>query len=111
MFRIMKDINQKFNKLNNLKTRTKDNEKQKQKVLINVADICNELYYVCKRKYNKKIDKLSAINKKRFDYKKLRLSDNYQYLSEEEQEKQDEKTTAPSKFNKQIIDEEIDVNK
>ena len=58
-----------------------------------------------------KIDKLRANSKRKFDYKKLRLSDNYQYLSEEEQEKQDEKTTAPSKFNKQIIDEEIDVNK
>ena len=48
--------------------------------------------------------------KKKFDYKKFRLSGNYQYLSEGEQEKQDEKTTDPSEFNKQIIDEEIDLN-
>ena len=87
MFSIMKEIHQKFNNLSNLKTRTKDNEKRKQKVLANVADIYNELYYVYKSKYNK------------FDYKKLRLSNNYQDLSEEEQEKQDEKTTDLSEFN------------
>ena len=87
MFSITKEIHQKFNNLSNLKTRTKDNEKRKQKVLANVADIYNELYYVYKSKYNK------------FDYKKLRLSNNYQDLSEEEQEKQDEKTTDLSEFN------------
>ena len=87
MFSIMKEIHQKFNNLSNLKTRTKDNEKRKQKVLANVADIYNELHYVYKSKYNK------------FDYKKLRLSNNYQDLSEEEQEKQDEKTTDLSEFN------------
>ena len=54
MFSLMKEINQKFNKLNNPKTRTKDNEKRKQKVLTNVADIYNELYYVYKSKYHKK---------------------------------------------------------
>ena len=87
MFSITKEIHQKFNNLSNLKTRTKDNEKRKQKVLANVADIYNELYYVYKSKCNK------------FDYKKLRLSNNYQDLSEEEQEKQDEKTTDLSEFN------------
>ena len=53
MFSIMKEIHQNFDKLNNLKTRTEDNEKRKQKVLTNVADIYNELYYVYKSKYNK----------------------------------------------------------
>ena len=36
----------------------------------------------------KKIDKLSAKDKKKLDYKKLRLSDDYLYSSEEEEEKQ-----------------------
>ena len=44
---------------------------------------------------------------KKFDYKKLRLSDNYQYSSEEEQEKQDEKTTDLNEFNEQNIKKEI----
>ena len=34
---------------------------------------------------------MSTKNKKKIDYKQLRLSDNYQYSSEEEQEKQEEK--------------------
>ena len=57
----------------------------------------------------KKIDKLSAKDKKKLDYKKLRLSDDYLYSSEEEEEqkpiKDDYKTLI-----KQIIDEETDIN-
>ena len=44
MFNIMKDYHNKFNNLNNLKTRTKDNEKRKKEVLNNVGDIYNELH-------------------------------------------------------------------
>ena len=54
MFNIMKEYHEKFNKLNNLKTRTKDNEKRKQEVLTNVGGIYNRLYYIYKNKYNKK---------------------------------------------------------
>ena len=90
MFNQMKEYHQKFNKLNNLKTRTKDNEKQKREVLTNVGDIYNELYQHYKSKYIKKIDKFSAKNKKKFDYKKLKLSDNYQYSSEEEEKVEQE---------------------
>ena len=39
----------------------------------------------------KKKHRLSAKNKIKLDYKKLRLSDEYLYSSEEEQEKQDKK--------------------
>ena len=50
---------------------------------------------------------MRAKNKKKFDNKKLRLSDNhqcsYEEEQEEEQEKQDEKTTDPNEFNEQII--------
>ena len=47
-----------------------------------------------KNKYKKKkkiIDRLSAKNKKKLDYKQLKLSDNYLYSSEEEQEEEQEK--------------------
>ena len=64
---------------------------KKKEVLINAGDIYNELYYTYKNKYNKKIDRLSAKNKKKLDYKQLRLSDNYLYSSEEEQEEEQEK--------------------
>ena len=54
MFSIMEDSHKKFNSLNKLKTRTKDNEKRKQEVLTNVGDIYNELYDIYKSKYSKK---------------------------------------------------------
>ena len=128
MFNIMEGYHKTFNSLINLKPRAKDNEKLKQEVLTNVGDIYNELYNIYKSKYNKEIDKLSADNKTKLDYKKLRLSDNYLYSSEEEQEEQkeifpiksDDKTKQqtskkPTKddliaLNKQIVDEEIDLN-
>ena len=59
-------------------------------MLTNVGDIYNELYDVCKSKYSKKIDKLSAKDKIKLNYKQLRLSDNYQYSSDEEKEEQEE---------------------
>ena len=60
----------------------------------------------------KKPDKLSAKDKKKLDYKKLRLSDNYQYSSEEEQKEEEQKPTKDDykTLIKQIIDEEIDIN-
>ena len=54
MFSIMKEHHKKFNSLDKLKTRTKDNEKRKEEVLNNVGDIYNKLYDIYKRKYNKK---------------------------------------------------------
>ena len=91
MFNLMKEYHKKFNNLNKFKTRTKDNEKRKQEVLTNFGDTYNELFDIYKSKYNKKIDRLSAKDKKKLSYKQLRLSDNYRYSSEEEQEKQDKK--------------------
>ena len=60
-------------------------------MLTNVGNIYDEFYDIYKSKYNKKIDRLSAKNKKKLDYKQLRLSDNYLYSSEEEQEEEQEK--------------------
>ena len=54
-------------------------------MLINAGDIYNEFYYIYKNKYNKKINSLDTKNKTRLDYKKLRLTDDYEYLSEEEE--------------------------
>ena len=78
-------------------------------MLTNVEDIYNELYDIYKSKYSKKIDKLSANDKKKLDYKKLRLSD-YLYLSEEEQEEQKPTKDDYKTLIKQIIDEETDIN-
>ena len=92
MFNLMKEYHKKFNSLNKLKPQKENNKKRKQEVLTNVGDIYNELYDIYKSKYNKKIDRLSAKNKIKLNYKQLRLSDEYLYSSEEEQEeKQDKK--------------------
>ena len=64
MFSQMREYQEKFNKLDYLKTRTENNKRRKQRVLAYVSDIYNELYYIYKNKYNKKRDALSAENKK-----------------------------------------------
>ena len=58
---------------------------------------------------SKKINSLDAKNRKKLDYKKLRLSDNYQYSSEEEEEQKPTKDDYKTLI-KQIIDEETDIN-
>ena len=55
------------------------------------------MYYIYKSKYNKNIDRLSAKNKKKLDYKQLKLSDDYWYTSEEEQEEEQEKQEEQKK--------------
>ena len=50
---------------------------------------------------------MNTENKKKLDYKKLRLTDNYQYSSEEEQE---ETKTDMNKYSKYIGKEETDIN-
>ena len=55
MFSIMKEYHKKFDYLNKLKRRTKDNKKRKEEVLDNVGDTYNELYDIYKSKYSKKI--------------------------------------------------------
>ena len=64
MFNLMKEYHKKFNSLNKLKPQKENNKKRKQEVLTNVGDIYNELYDIYKSKYSKKIDKLSAKDKK-----------------------------------------------
>ena len=113
MFDLMKDHHKKINSLNELKPQKENNEKRKQEVLTNVGDIYNELYDVYKSKYSQKIDKLSAKDKKKLDYKKLRVSDNYLYSSEEEDKEQEEQKPTKDDYKtliKQIIDEETDIN-
>ena len=65
-----------------------ENKALKPKVLDNVGDLFNELYYIYKDKYNEEKEGLNTKNKKRFYYKKLRLTDDYQYESEEEEKQQ-----------------------
>ena len=104
----MREHHKKFTSLNNLVPWTENNKELKQEVLTNAGDIYNELYYIYKNKYNKKINSLHTKNRIKLDYKNLRLTDDYQYPSEEEQE---ETITDMNEFNKYIPEEEIDINK
>ena len=60
----LKEYHKKFNSLDKLKPHKENTKKGKQEVLTNVGDIYNELSDVFKSKYSKKIDKLSAKDKK-----------------------------------------------
>ena len=70
---------------------TDENKALKTKVLDNVGDLFNELFYIYKDKYNKETDGLNTKNKKLLDYKKLRLTDDYPYESKEEKQRTSEK--------------------
>ena len=87
----------KFTSLNNLTPRTENKEKLKEEMLINAGDIYNELYYIYKNKYNKKINSLDTQNRTKLDYKKLKLADIYDYRSKKEQEKEQEKKARKNK--------------
>ena len=73
---------------------TDKNKVLKPKVLDNVGDLFNELYYIYKDKYNEEKDGLNTKNKKVFYYEKLRLTDDYQYESEEEKKEEKEQQTS-----------------
>ena len=58
------------------------------KTLDNVGNIFHKLYYIYKDKYNEEKNGLNTKNTKKYDYIKLRLTDDYQYESEKEKEQQ-----------------------
>ena len=84
----------------------KKKEELNNKVLFNPKNLYNEFYYIYKDKYNKEINSLDTKNRTNLDYKKLRLTDDYEYLSEEE-----EKTITDLKaFKEWIIKKETNMN-
>ena len=101
MFNLMKEHHKKLNSLINFKPQKIANKNKKLEVIINAGNIYNQLYKIYKSKYNKEIDSLSAKNKKKLDYKHLKISGDYQYSSdkeqEEEQEEQEEKQEKQDK--------------
>ena len=90
MYKKLNKFNDEIISLMNVSSRKQEKKELKDKVLTNAKNLYNQLYYICKDKYNKEINSLDTENRTRLDYKKLRLSD-YMYLSEEEQEEEREK--------------------
>ena len=86
----MKEHHKKFNSLTDLKPRSRENKNKRLEVIIRAGDIYNKLYNIYRSKYNKKIENLSAKNKKKLDYKQSKISGDSRYLSDEEQEEQEE---------------------
>ena len=81
-------ISEKINKFKAVNPQTNENKVLKPKVLGNVGDLFNDLYYIYKDKYNEEKDGLNTKDKKLLYCKKLRLNDDYQYESEEEEKEQ-----------------------
>ena len=52
MYKKLNDFHKKFTKLKNISPQTKTNENLKEKLLDNVEDLFNELYYIYKDKCN-----------------------------------------------------------
>ena len=81
------------------------------KVLDNVGDLFNELYYIYKDKYNEEKDGLNTKNEKVFYCEKLRLTDDYQYESEEkEKEEKEQKTSKKEPLKKPTKDDVSKLN-
>ena len=122
-------MHQKMNKLQKKKTRfrkvtpqTKEKEDLKTKVLDNAGDLCNELYYIYKERYEKEKGSLNKKDAKKIDYTKLGLNDGYYNESEEEEKQTDKKPDKkeppkkPTKsdvleFNELIIKKETGMNR
>ena len=86
MYKKLNKFNDEVVGLKNVASRKEEKKELKNKVLSNAENLYKELYYIYKDKYNKEINILDTKNREKFDYKKLKLSDDL-YSSEEEQNK------------------------
>ena len=120
MHKTLKKFNKIFTGLKNVIPRTNANKKLKEKVLDDAGNLFNDLYYIYKDKYNEEINSLDTENRKKFDYKKLRLTDDYLYPSEEKEQqtsknfnkKEPSKKPTKSDFDEldELIIKEEDIN-
>ena len=69
MHKKLNHFHKKFTKLKNVAPQTKTNENLKEKVLDNVGDVFNELYYIYKDKYNEEINNLNTKDTKKLTTK------------------------------------------
>ena len=90
----LNDFKKELNKLKTVDPQANENRVLKPKVLDNVGDLFNEIYYIYKDKYNEEKDGLITKNKNVFYYEKLRLTDDYQYKSEEEEKEEKQQQTS-----------------
>ena len=96
-YKRLNDFQKRFNMLKNVTPQTDKNKNLQEKVLNDIGDLFNELYYIYKDKYNEEKNSLKTKHTKKFDYKKLRFTDDYQYELEEGKEQNTSK--KPDKKN------------
>ena len=96
MYKKVNDFKKKINKFKNLKTgnpQTDENKVLKPKVLDNVADfLMNCITFTRTNTMKKKMVQIQKIKKSY--YKKLRLTDDYQYESEDAEKEQQQQQTS-----------------
>ena len=108
MHKRLNDFHKKLIKLESVNLQTEANNDLKAKVLDNAGDIFNELYYICKEKYEKEKDVLNEKDTKKFESEK----------EEKETDKMPNKKEPPKKttensakeLSKLVNKEETDMN-
>ena len=117
MHKKLKNFHKKFTDLKNVTPRIGANKNLKEKVLDDAVDLFIDLYYIYKDKYNEEKNNLNTKDKNNFDYERLRLTDNYLYKSEEEQQTSKKEPAVEStkidvnKFNELITEKEKEINR
>ena len=82
MYKKLDDFHNKFTELKNVNPKLKANENLKE------GDLFSEMHYIYKDKYNEETNSLNTQVRRKLNYKKMRLTDDCQYDSEEEQEQE-----------------------
>ena len=80
MHKKLNDFHKKFTIFKKLNPQTKEKEYLEEKVKDNAGDLFIELYYIYKERYSE--EKNWYKDTEKFDYKKLRLADDYECESE-----------------------------
>ena len=91
LYQRLNELKKRFNKFKTLNPQTGKNKNLQEKVLDDAGNLFNELYYIYKDKYNEEKYGLYLRERKNFNHKKLRFTDDYQYESKEEREQQTSK--------------------
>ena len=73
MYKRLKEFKKRFNKFKTLNPQTDKNKNLQKKVLDNIGDLFNELYYIYKDKYNKEEYGLNSRDRKTLTTRKLIL--------------------------------------
>ena len=107
MYKRLDEFKKRFNKFKALNSQTDKNKNVQEKVLHYVGNLFKELYYIYKDKYNEEEYGLNLRDWKNFNYKKLRLTDDYQYESEEDREQQTSKNPDKKELHKKTTKDDL----